>query len=511
MRLLSVGLLVSIASGCSALVAGPPGSLHCEVVGTDDPCPPPYACIANVCVVAGDPCNLVDDDADGRVDEGSEIAGACSEGQRCVNGACLTGCSTEVCNGRDDDCDGMADQGLDIDGDTDGVSACPPGDTARPDCDDTNPAVHPANPATGVSAAMEICNGFDDDCDPTTTEDLVGICPGGACQRLPGAGAPMCFALDDCRITGCTSPQYCDANTNRCSDQPSDCRVSGMNCPSPLICNADGMCEAPPVGGIGAPCVLNSQCDSGLCMTRASLGLDGEGGLCGRACCRDDDCRSSGDGLRCWAPGTGARSCVTAEVYGDLTAVTCNTVNECPDGCLARTVTVTAPDGGESTFDGMFCDATDPVAFPYHCYDTILGRPGCLDGFCITSAGVGQDACAVPCERTQDCLDYYPRSFRDSDYTPVCGHVLTASSVFTACVPPPASGAGTGRTGDTCMGNSGCRDGLCVSNVCADVCCSDRNCESGERCLPVPVTLTSSSGTRDAWEMRCFRRTDGPM
>jgi len=84
----------------------------------------------------------------------------------------------EVCNGRDDDCDGHTDRNnckpctaffRDVDADGFGVSAdakCldapEPPYTARAggDCDDEDPAVHPA--------AAEVCNGRDDDCDGRT-------------------------------------------------------------------------------------------------------------------------------------------------------------------------------------------------------------------------------------------------------------------------------------------------------------------------------------------------------
>ncbi|MFH1466506.1 MAG: MopE-related protein [Pseudomonadota bacterium] len=92
--------------------------------------------------------------------------------------------ATERCNGLDDDCDGFVDDedpdlALDDaptwyrDGDGDGfgdpaapVLACQPGSgwvADDADCDDGDPSVSPA--------AVEICDGLDDDCDGVTDED----------------------------------------------------------------------------------------------------------------------------------------------------------------------------------------------------------------------------------------------------------------------------------------------------------------------------------------------------
>ena len=83
----------------------------------------------------------------------------------------------EVCNERDDNCDGTVDEEVtkrfytDADGDNWGLTDSPVDACERPkgtaiqrgDCDDENEAVHPA--------AVELCNGLDDDCDTETDED----------------------------------------------------------------------------------------------------------------------------------------------------------------------------------------------------------------------------------------------------------------------------------------------------------------------------------------------------
>ena len=107
----------------------------------------------------------IDNDCDGIVDE-------CDEADPSI-----TWHTEEVCDGVDNDCDGEVDEDLtetmypDLDGDGYGdgrtpVESCDP-DAGLvqdgTDCDDGDAAVHPG--------AAEQCNGYDDDCDPTTRED----------------------------------------------------------------------------------------------------------------------------------------------------------------------------------------------------------------------------------------------------------------------------------------------------------------------------------------------------
>jgi hypothetical protein len=128
-----------------------------------------------------------DADADGYGDEATEQvscsaeseqvnqAGDCDDGDPAVHPA-----ADEVCNGIDDDCDGATDPSSSLDAptwytdaDADGYGddssaqqgcSAPSGTTgAAGDCDDGDPAVHPA--------AEEVCNGVDDDCDGEADPD----------------------------------------------------------------------------------------------------------------------------------------------------------------------------------------------------------------------------------------------------------------------------------------------------------------------------------------------------
>ena len=101
------------------------------------------------------------------------VSGDCNDANAAVNPG-----ATEVCNNKDDNCDGQTDENLlgiyytDVDGDGYGVGAglvlCGPdaSHTAKllGDCDDGNFAINPA--------AIESCNGVDDNCNGSTDDGL---------------------------------------------------------------------------------------------------------------------------------------------------------------------------------------------------------------------------------------------------------------------------------------------------------------------------------------------------
>ncbi|MFO0686751.1 MAG: putative metal-binding motif-containing protein [Sandaracinus sp.] len=149
----------------------------------------------------------VDEDCDGMHNEGCNctvtgtpvscqmalgLMGACASGTTlCTAGAwgpCSVMPTTETCNTVDDDCDGTVDDGVDVacctDTDRDGwtvsltptmrACSCPPGTITCPgvgtalDCNDSSMAVHPT--------ATEICNGIDDNCTMGIDEGLTVVC-----------------------------------------------------------------------------------------------------------------------------------------------------------------------------------------------------------------------------------------------------------------------------------------------------------------------------------------------
>jgi hypothetical protein len=133
-----------------------------------------------------DGADLADVDGDG--EDADEVGGAdCDDGDAAIH----TG-AAEVCGGIDDDCDGDVDEGVgstwypDADGDgfgdaAGGAIACeaPSGWLADgSDCDDSTTARRPG--------ATEVCDGLDNDCDPTTFDPK--DCDGATEEEKSGCG-----------------------------------------------------------------------------------------------------------------------------------------------------------------------------------------------------------------------------------------------------------------------------------------------------------------------------------
>jgi hypothetical protein len=152
----------------------------------------------------------------------------------------------ESCDGHDNNCDGTVDEGLPQrtfykDQDQDGF-----GDPAQPlqacavpeaasennaDCEPTAPTAHPGG--------IEICNGFDDDCNGTKDDNILGL--GVACTLSDKVGV--------CKtgVTGCVegtvtcaapepSADVCDGLDNDCDNQTDE----RPDCNGPLDLLATG-------------------------------------------------------------------------------------------------------------------------------------------------------------------------------------------------------------------------------------------------------------------------------
>ena len=220
-------------------------------------------------------CNSVDDDCDGRSDEGfpgegdvcpTGRAGDCAFGTRRCN-AGVVDCEPddepepERCNERDDDCDGSVDETW-----TDRLgAACRAGDGA---CAADGRVVCRVDGSDVVcdaevgEAAPERCNQIDDDCDGDVDEgfDLsvpcnvgVGVCRregqsicddesgGVTCQGQPGAPGPeVCNAADD-DCDGATDEEV-ERVGQPCERPQGPCRSVGV-----WLCPPDGVlaCDAP--------------------------------------------------------------------------------------------------------------------------------------------------------------------------------------------------------------------------------------------------------------------------
>ncbi|MCB9618133.1 MAG: hypothetical protein H6721_28240 [Sandaracinus sp.] len=228
-----------------------------------------------------DVCDDVDQDCDGRIDEGgirfaffpdadgdgwgvadpgavifrctapagtSERSGDCAD-----TDAMRYPSAPERCNSVDNDCDGTSDEAvtevwyLDVDGD--GRGAGSPVTTCLPegllssfgdDCDDGDATRFPGN--------TESCDGRDDDCDPNVDEGAAS-----ACGALVNASASTC-AAGGCNVVCDGTWGDCDGDPdNGCETfvarNPVHCGTCGNACGAGDTCGLDvaGVCDRSPV------------------------------------------------------------------------------------------------------------------------------------------------------------------------------------------------------------------------------------------------------------------------
>jgi hypothetical protein len=221
-------------------------------------------------------CNAVDDDCDGRIDEGIELAscvpqgpGACQTGKEmCVDGKVechpVAQGPAEVCNGTDDDCDGKIDEAIvercytsaagcveDVPGHfrcdgscTEGARQCVDGRLAE--CEDEIIPVEERCEGSGAAG--------DENCDGRTNEgcaclqndaqecyggprDTAGI---GTCR--PGRQVCVQGAFDDCDGDVTPADETCanEGEDNNCNGMIDDIPMLGTRCSDP---DARGVCQ----------------------------------------------------------------------------------------------------------------------------------------------------------------------------------------------------------------------------------------------------------------------------
>jgi hypothetical protein len=270
-------------------------SYFCDATGLCLPDP--------ICEPVAEVCNGVDDDCNGRADEGANLCGA---GAVCVNGRCNS-CGDVDAAGR---CvDGVAEWCLD-------------GALMATDCGDTE-FVCDVSPGLGVACLGRSgapCDGPEDcasnvDCIPEFQFDGPSGFPGGMCVQFacqndvdcgPGAG---CFQVDDQGGTACLAlcagdaacrPGYMCVDPGVClpPDPPLDCTPERCN---GLDDDCDGDTDEGACGVTG--CADEAACEFGRCL------VDMPSGLCEVPCASDLDCPAD---ARCATFSSGFSICLDA-------------------------------------------------------------------------------------------------------------------------------------------------------------------------------------------------------
>jgi len=454
-------------------LAANPDQADADGDGFGDLCPP--------CTPFAEICDGADNDCDGQVDEDVDGApcqtgelGVCGRGHEvCRDGEIFCAgdqqAGPELCDGLDNDCDGFVDNGAVGDGVVCATGL--PGICARGTaiCIDGNePSCNPDN-----TAAEEICDGLDNDCDGRIDEGLRNAC--GACGAPP---AEVCNGLDDdCDGVAdddapCEGSQLC--RDGRCQDacQQNECPggftcVEGYcaslcevtPCAEGLVCEGEGLCVDPCAA---VQCEVAFACVGGQCVPDDCTGWGcPDGQRCGEAGCEPDPCA----GVSCDAE----TFCVGGRCVPSCAAVSCPLGERCLEGeCIADACSgVVCP-------DGTLCQAGACTSDP--CAGVVCSQNRrCIDGICLVDPCLNVtcppgETCEVAPDGSVQCgagwVDDLPAPESDGG-TPDAGPSRDAESIG---VDVPGSGTG-GPVTDPGKDGGTARDGAQPVDAVADCAC----------------------------------------
>jgi hypothetical protein len=489
-------LLLLCALGCSWLVDPDAGPVLCEAGQVDGiaahVCPQGLECRAGKCEricrsnvpdLCGDG---IDNDCDQFIDEVDSLG-------------------RDTCGDDDDnDCDGKVDE--DSDNDRDGYFWCGKtaggGATPEIDCDDSFDTDYPGAP--------ELCDGRDNDCDSRIDEAPVGksLCEPGSVCSMQRCVVPSCITEGGVGLT-CGPDTRCDLLTGACvSKQCAD-----------VVCGPNEFCDelsksCRPVSAVkrdnGEPCVDDDDCVSESCIDAAALRLGSGMRVCGQACCSDEDCRAGQQ--RCFASGTGARSCMPVGLLPPVAQRECTIPQVCQGNELcgfSRSQDLSAPlfTPRENVITST-CVPRAPLGLGTG--EPCASYTQCSSRTCVSNVTFGS-LCSNPCGSSNDCqqlakavqaADGLGAYCRYVDVTPDDAPVDYAA----LCVVQRPGETGMGEYGAECTSGRDCLEGGCVDvsmtkkGRCTPTCCNDAHCGPREdgtliRCVPFAF------GAR--YEMRC--------
>jgi hypothetical protein len=536
---LSAGASCNVVNAAGATVAGTcqtsTGGLTC--MPTAAPSETPFG------------CNNIDDDCDGRIDEG------------------VTGCTcvptTEICDGINNDCDGAVDEGTSV--------PCGTG---------TCTGIRPCNGASGLGACTaptpkdEECNGLDDNCDGNAdgfqeacsnmtcgvggtcsgVADGIGTCVGGPragkkCGTFPefdprnnpgGNASSGCEALGaqcicnpgnrTCPLNGTGEFTACvqevEPRTEICNDLDDDCdgRVdetptisctTSTDCP-PITPSCENPSGAPNAGTCQpADCSINScggelLCVAGVPTCTQSAGVDDNCNGIDEDCdmmvdehwqCTDpdgaDDIPGNADDCPCTSGGmcNARESCQNGSVICSGTPTgqeTCDCEDDDCDGAVDEGTC-----GGGSSCKG--CQCAFPCQggeFPCPLGKRCVTLPGDTQGFCLADPCFG--VTCDPVNGNKQVCRPKDDNLADHECVSACDPRVITCNAPNICFGPTGECRPDDCTTfpDRCSAQQLCVNGNCVTNLCLGVDCpDDQYCVSGQ-CYGSCAGVECPSGQR---------------
>ncbi len=312
-------------------------------------------------------------------------------------------------------------------------------------------------------AAVEVCDGLDNDCNGTTDDaacDDKNGCTSDICK--PGSGCSHTPSSGPCDADGnaCTVGDACDGATcvpgkaKACDDQ-NPCTIDS--------CNPKSGCVQAPDDGAPCtddnPCTIGDLCKSGECAagkpktcTSTDICMDAKCNMADGACKYTAILGCTGTCVAGQCPDDGnpctAVQCVAGQCQVSFTAAACDDGNPCTSEQCSEGQCKSAPSNGDCLVGGDSC------------------KPGaCQAGACV-ALGAGKDCNdSNPC--TDDGCSKTTGACTHSNNSAPCddGHPCTSGDACSlgGC----KSGTPLCKVGDPCQGDSDCAEGQCIGGVCS--------------------------------------------
>ena len=355
------------------------------------------------------------------------------------------------------------------------------------------------SPCDAATAAAEVCDGLDNDCDDEVDEpdlvegEYVELChDGNECTADKCMGEEEC--LNDVLDTGectdgnpCTLVDHCVQGS--CLGEPVECDDS--NGCTDDFCTDTGGCEYPPNNALcddGDPCTVADQCQDSYCLG-TEVPCD---------CQADGDCAELEDGDLC----NGTLVCDTSNLpYLCVVAPETEVVCPEPEGEFAFCLQAACdPTSGECSFvprhEGFLCDDDDACSVNSKCTEGTCsgGSPvncndgnGCTDDACDPGVGCFHVSAEGKCNDGDVCTtdDYCAESVcvggpaLACDDDDVCNGTESCNPQVGCTVGEPL----TCDDGDWCNGTEYCDSKIgCVGGQALD--CNDGNPCTDDSCSP---------------------------